>query len=80
MGTLLDNEAARHLRAAVGLIDETDSPIWRSDIRLRVARSLDPSLRNEAVSLAREALDLAERKGAVALADLARETLARLGT
>jgi tetratricopeptide (TPR) repeat protein len=74
-----DESAARHLREAVRLIDEGDSPVWRSDARLRVAAALGPSLRDEAIALAREALELAEAKGAVVFARRAHELLATLG-
>jgi class 3 adenylate cyclase/tetratricopeptide (TPR) repeat protein len=71
--------AAGHLRAAVELIDETDSPIWRTDIRLKVASALGPGQRDEAVALAKEAVDLSERKGALVLEGEARALLERLG-
>jgi class 3 adenylate cyclase len=72
------DDAADHLRAARSLIDETDSPIWRSELRLHVARMLGPSLRDEAIGLVREAHDLAEAKGALVLVEQARELLAEL--
>ncbi|MGH2679967.1 MAG: ATP-binding protein [Actinomycetota bacterium] len=74
-----DAAAAGHLRAAVQMIDETDSPIWRTDIRLKVARALGPGQRDEAIVLAKEAIDLSERKGALVLEDAARALLGWLG-
>ena len=74
-----DEIAARHLREAIRLMDEGDSPVWRSDARLRVASELGPSLRNEAIALAREALELAETKGAVVFTRRAHELLETLG-
>jgi predicted ATPase/class 3 adenylate cyclase len=74
-----DEAAARHLREAVRLMDEGDSPVWRSDARLRVAGALGPSLRGEAIAFAREALELAEAKGALVFVRQAHELLETLG-
>jgi len=74
-----DEAAGRHLREAVRLMDEGDSPVWRSDVRLRIAAALGPSLRDEAITLAREALELAEAKGAVVFAQRAHGLLEALG-
>jgi hypothetical protein len=73
-----DDGAADHLRAAVRLIDETDSPIWRSEARVRAARALGPDLRDEAITLAEEAVDLARAKGAVPQEEQARRLLEEL--
>jgi class 3 adenylate cyclase/tetratricopeptide (TPR) repeat protein len=73
-----DEAAAHHLRRAVHLIDETDSPIWRSEVRLRVALALGPVLRDEAISIAEEARDIAEAKGASVLVEHARRLLEEL--
>jgi class 3 adenylate cyclase len=70
-----DDAAAPYLRESLRLIDETDSPIWRAEARLHVARTLGPSLRDEAIALATEARDLAEAKGAVVMEDQARQLL-----
>jgi hypothetical protein len=75
-----DDAAADHLRRAVELIDQTDSPIWRSEVRLRVARALGPDLREEAISIAGEAQEIAESKGAAVLVEHARRLLAELQT
>ena len=63
---------------ALALVDETDSPIWRADVRMAVARALGPDRREEAVTMAREALAFAERKGADVLAKAASELLTDL--
>jgi hypothetical protein len=55
------------LRRAVHLIDTTDSPIWRANVRLRVAEALGTTHRDEAISLAQDGGDLAHAKGAVVL-------------
>ena len=70
--------ATEHLRRALRLMDETDSPIWRTEVRLRVAETLDPSHRDEAVSLAEEAGELARAKGAVVLEEHARRLVGEL--
>jgi tetratricopeptide (TPR) repeat protein len=74
-----DDTATEHLRRAMRLIDETDSPIWRTEVRLWVAEALGPSHRDEAMALAREAGELAGAKGAVVLEDKARRLLEELG-
>jgi predicted ATPase len=74
-----DEAAVPHLREAVRLMDESDSPVWRSDARLRVAAALGPSLRDEAITLTREALELAETKGAVVFVRRAHDLLETLG-
>jgi tetratricopeptide (TPR) repeat protein len=72
--------SAHHLRSAVRLIDESDSPLWRSDVRIRVAGSFGPRHRDEAITLTGEALELAQAKGATVLVERARELLSELGT
>jgi hypothetical protein len=49
------------------------------DVRLRVAGALGPGLRDEAIAIAREALELAEGKGAVVFVRRARDLLVDLG-
>jgi class 3 adenylate cyclase/tetratricopeptide (TPR) repeat protein len=73
-----DPAAREHLQRALALVDETDSPIWRADVRRAVARALGREHRDEAVTLAREALDLAEMKGAPVLVEEARALLTDL--
>jgi hypothetical protein len=73
-----DGAAIEHLHRAVRLIDTTDSPIWRTDVRLRVAETLGPSRREEAISLAEEAGDLARANGAAALEEESRRLLDEL--
>jgi hypothetical protein len=75
-----DDEAAeRHLRRALELVDETDSPIWQSDVRLGVARAFARSHREEAIELAREASELAQGKGLLVFVERARALLEELG-
>jgi hypothetical protein len=57
----------------------TYSPVWRSDVRLRVAQALGPTLRDEAITLVREAFSIPEAKGAVVLIERAQTLLAELG-
>jgi hypothetical protein len=74
-----DPEAsARHLSAAVRLVDQSDAPLWRTEVRLSAARSLGPTRREEAIALTREAHDLAEAKGLLVLVEQARELLENL--
>jgi hypothetical protein len=75
-----DDAATEQLRRAVRRMDETDSPIWRADVRLRVAQTLGPRHRDEAVPLAEEALELARAKGASVLEEQARRLLEELRT
>ncbi|HUF60340.1 MAG TPA: adenylate/guanylate cyclase domain-containing protein [Actinomycetota bacterium] len=79
MAAVNDPGAEHHLRRALELVDETDSPIWQSDVRLGVARALARSRREEAIELAREALELAQRKGVLVLVERARALLKELG-
>jgi hypothetical protein len=72
------DDVTEHLRQAVRLIDETDSPIWRADVRLRVAHTLGPNHRDEAVALVEEAGELVRAKGAVVLEEQARRLLEEL--
>jgi class 3 adenylate cyclase len=74
-----DEAAAPHLRESLRLIDETDSPIWRSETLIHVARTLGPGLRAEAIARATEALELARAKGAVVIEEQARQLLKELG-
>jgi tetratricopeptide (TPR) repeat protein len=67
-----DPSAEAHLRRALALIDETDMAPWRIDTRIALARwvqSRDPA---EAMQLRREAIGMAESKGATVFADRAR--------
>jgi class 3 adenylate cyclase len=73
-----DGAAIEHLRRAIRLIDTTDSPIWRTDLRLRVAETLGTKHREEAISLTEEAGDLARGKGASALEEDSRRLLGKL--
>lgn len=70
--------SARHLNAAVRLVDRADAPLWRTQVRLSAARTLGPSHRDDAIALAREAHDLAEAKGLLVLVDQARALLVEL--
>jgi class 3 adenylate cyclase/tetratricopeptide (TPR) repeat protein len=72
-------DSARHLSAAVRLVDQSDAPLWRTEVRLSAARSLGPTHRKEAITLTREAHELAEAKGLLVLVDQARELLDELG-
>ena len=74
-----EEDSARHLSAAVGLVDQSDAPLWRTQVRLSAARALGPARREEAIALTREALDLAEAKGLLVHAEQARELIAQLG-
>jgi tetratricopeptide (TPR) repeat protein len=74
-----DPRAHEHLRRSLELVDETDSPVWRSDVRISVARTLVSTRPDESRRLAREALELAEAKGISAFADTARVLLRELG-
>jgi len=73
-----DPAAREHLTRAVELADETDATGHRAELRLEVAESLSSEERGEAISLVREALDLARAKGAVVVERRAEELLARL--
>jgi hypothetical protein len=72
-------DSARHLTAAVRLVDQSDAPLWRTEVRLSAARSLGPTHREEAITWTREAHDLAEAKGLLVLVNQARELLDELG-
>jgi hypothetical protein len=63
----------------LALVDETDSPSWRSDVRLGVARALAPTRPQEAIELIREARELAEGKGLLVFIEQARGMLEELG-
>jgi class 3 adenylate cyclase len=73
-----EEDSTRHLLAAIDLVDRSDSPLWRAQVRLSAARTLGPTHREEAIALAGEAHDLAEAKGLLVLVDQARELLAEL--
>ncbi|HEX6401460.1 MAG TPA: hypothetical protein VF108_13485, partial [Actinomycetota bacterium] len=62
-----------HFRRALELVDENDSPIWRSEVRIVTARALTSTHFDVAARLAREALQIAEAKGATVYADWARQ-------
>lgn len=74
-----DPEAERHLRAAVGLVDDSDATLWRCELRLDLARALPSQRREEAAALAREALVFAESKQTPGQVKEARQLLAELG-
>jgi hypothetical protein len=74
-----DPAGERHLRDAIRQADETDALIWRAEIRLDIARSLPDHRRDDAATLAREALGLAETKQIPVLIEEARQFLAELG-
>jgi hypothetical protein len=74
-----DARGADHLRRAVGLVDVTDSPLWRSDVRLEAANGLATVAADEAAALAREALSLSEAKGITAFVERARAFLGKVG-
>jgi hypothetical protein len=57
-----DPGGEQHLRSAMRQADETDGLIWRSEIRLDIARALPADRREDIVALARDALALAEEK------------------
>jgi hypothetical protein len=59
-------------------VDETDSPLWKSDVRLGVARALAPTRREDAIALVREARELAEGKGLRVLVERAQALLEEL--
>ena len=67
-----DPSAEAHLRRALALIDETDMAPWRIDTRIALARWVESRDPAEAMQLRREAIGLAESKGATAFADRAR--------
>ena len=67
--------AGHHLRRAVELGDETDMSPLRIDARLKLARWLAARRSDEADDIVREALELADEKGATAMADQARRIL-----
>jgi class 3 adenylate cyclase len=73
-----DDRSDEHLRAALALVDGTDSPVWRSDVRLGIARTLAHRRPEEAAALAREARELSEAKGLVVYVDEASALLAEL--
>lgn len=70
-----DSSAGDHYRRAVELGDETDMSPLRIDARLRLARWLSARHPDEAMRVAREALDLADAKGAVERAGQVRRFL-----
>ncbi len=74
-----EEDSARHLSAAVHLVDRSDAPLWRTQVRLSAARTLGPAHREEAIALTRDAHDLAEAKGLLVHVEQARELLAELG-
>ncbi|HET9671593.1 MAG TPA: hypothetical protein VFQ40_01940, partial [Actinomycetota bacterium] len=74
-----DPAAGGHLRRALELVDDTDSPLWRTDVRLQVAQALTEQRPDEAGRLAREAIELSSAKGLEVLVDRGRAILDRLG-
>jgi tetratricopeptide (TPR) repeat protein len=74
-------DAERTAREAVGMIDETDFIIDRGDARIGLAEVLElAGRRDEAIAVARDALDLYEAKGNVLQTGHARARLERLGS
>jgi class 3 adenylate cyclase len=74
-----DLDGERHLQSALELADETDATLWRTEIRLDIARALVRDRRDLAGPLAREALGLAEAKQIPMQVATARGILAELG-
>jgi hypothetical protein len=74
-----DRTGDRHLRAAVDLVDDSDSTLWRCELRLDLARALPRERREQAAALAREAIVLAESKQTPGQVSQARELLVELG-
>ena len=70
-----DRSAGDRFRRVVELVDETDMSPLRIDARLGLAGWLQAQGSEEAVQVAREALELADAKGARAMGDLARRFL-----
>ncbi|MGA9159587.1 MAG: adenylate/guanylate cyclase domain-containing protein [Actinomycetota bacterium] len=70
-----DPSAGDHLRRSVELIDETDMSPWRVETRIALARWLGSREPETAARVIEEALELAEAKGATALADRCRRAL-----
>jgi class 3 adenylate cyclase len=73
----LDGEG--HLRTALELADGTDATLWRTEIRLDIARALPRDRPDEIAVLAREALAGAEAKRVPEQIAAARKILAELG-
>ena len=74
-----DLDGERHLRTALELADGTDATLWRTEIRLDIARALPGDRPDEIAALAREALSLAEGKQVPGQIVAARRILAELG-
>jgi hypothetical protein len=74
-----DPDGERHLRTALELADGTDATLWRTEIRLDIARALPLDRPDEIAVLAREALALAEAKQVPAQIAAARAILLELG-
>lgn len=74
-----DLDGERHLRTALELADGTDATLWRTEIRLDIARALPGDRPDEIAALAREALSLAEGKQVPRQIVAARRILAELG-
>jgi hypothetical protein len=74
-----DPAGEQHLRTGIELLDDSDAMIWRTEIRIDLARALAPVRPAEAVVLAQEALSLAELKRLPVHIVSAREILAELG-
>jgi hypothetical protein len=70
-----DPSAGDHYRRAVELGDETDMSPLRIAARLRLARWLKAQDPDEALRVAREALELADAKGATEMAGQVRRFL-----
>jgi class 3 adenylate cyclase/tetratricopeptide (TPR) repeat protein len=73
-----DPRAENHLRAVISLSGKTDSSMGQALARLDLARYLGPARSEEAVALAREALNLVEAKGATIYETAARSLLIEL--
>jgi tetratricopeptide (TPR) repeat protein len=70
--------AESHFAQALELIDETDSPFWRSEARLTAAKALRATRPARARALAGEVLELSEAKGLHVLVDEVRSLLSEI--
>ena len=73
-----DPMAETHFRNVISFAEGTDSTMGQALARLDLARYLGSERRQEAVALAREALDLLQTKGATVYVGWARDLLAEL--
>jgi hypothetical protein len=71
-------DAERHFRRAVDIVDESDAPFWRSDVRLTAAEAIRDRRQGQASLWAREALEISEAKGLTVLVEQARALLSEI--